>query len=110
MSNKLTTQGYFIKRLRDCGYKVDKLYENYSETDPRSWTIIIDPGGASILCTCYINVSEVGDNYFELYDGGQTIPGKLSIKTSSIEVVIEYMNKFNIPKIHNNKPSPNINK
>lgn len=101
--NKLTTIGYFKKRMRDSGYMVDDLYRNYSTNDPRSWTVIIDPGVASVLCTCYVNAdkdniknSQVGDFYFELYDGGQFIPGKVVIKTNSIEVLIEYLVKFNI--------------
>lgn len=96
MSNKLTTQGYFIKRLRDSGYQVDKLYAEYNDLDPRAWTIIIDPGGASVFCTCYRNYPELGDTYFEIYDGGQFIPSKLKIQTSSIEIFIEYLVKFGI--------------
>ena len=114
MANKLTTLGYFKKRMRDSGYIVDDLFRNYSGNDPRNWTVIIDPGLASILCTCYVNAnpqdinnSLVGDFYFELYDGGQFIPGKFVIKTSSIEVLIEYLVKFGINNKagqYNNKP------
>ena len=103
MANKLTTLGYFKKRMRDCGYFVDDLFRNYAQTDPRHWTVVIDPGVASIFCTCYVNAnkddlreSQIGDFYFEFYDGGQFIPGKLAIKTSSIEVIIEYLVKFGI--------------
>ena len=103
MANKLTTLGYFKKRMRDSGYVVDDLFRNYSQMDPRAWSVIIDPGVASILCTCYINAnsddmkqSQIGDYYFELYDGGQFIPNRFIIKTSSIEVLIEYLVKFNI--------------
>lgn len=103
MANKVTTLGYFKKRMRDSGYVVDDLFRNYSDNDPRSWTVIIDPGVASVLCTCYVNAdkdniaeSQYGDFYFELYDGGQFIPGKFVIKTNSIEVLMEYLVKFNI--------------
>jgi len=103
MANKLTTLGYFKKRMRDCGYMVDDVFRNYNQADPRHWTVVIDPGVASILCTCYVNSniddvkqSQVGDFYFELFDGGQFVPGRMSIKTSSIEVLIEYLVKFNI--------------
>lgn len=96
MSNKITTQSYFIKRLKDSGYHVWKIYEAYSEGDPRAWTIVIDPGGASIFCTCYINSGEFGVTAFELYDGGQFTPEKLKICTESIEVIIAYLVKFNI--------------
>lgn len=98
MSNKLTTLGYFRKRLKDCGYNSVEVYRNFSETDPRVWTLVIDPGNASIFCTCYINYAEIGQSFFELYDGGQYIPGKFKISTSSFEVVVEYLNKLNISK------------
>ncbi len=96
MANKLTTQGYFIKRLRDSGYVVDKMYSNYGETDPRAWSVVIDPGHASIFCTCYINFPNYGDSCFEIYDGYQYIPGRYKVKTSSIEVFIEQLVKLGI--------------
>ena len=118
MANKLTTAGYFKKRMRDRGYGVDDLFRNYSGNDPRGWTVIIDPGVASVLCTCYINANKddlkdsvPGDFYFELHDGGQFIPSKLAIKTSSIEVLIEYLVRFNINnkayQYSNTKPQVN---
>src|SRR4051812_45086203 len=103
MANKITTQGYFVKRLRDSGYVVWKMFDTYSEADPRAWTVLIDPTGAAVFCTCYVNwKSDMGVTAFELYDGGQYIPEKLKIATESIEVIIAYLVKFNI----NNK-SPN---
>lgn len=99
--NKITTVGYFIKRLRDCGYVTDKVYTNYSNVDARSWTVVVDPKGASVFITCFNNHNSFGEEYFELNDGGQFIPEKFKLKTSSIETVIEYLVKFNI----NNKSS-----
>jgi hypothetical protein len=99
--NKITTCSYFIKRLRDSGYVADKLYDSYSKADPRSWTALIDPHVSSVFVTCYTNHNELGEEYFEIYDGGQFIPDKFKIKTSSVEVVIEYLVKFGI----NNKAS-----
>jgi len=129
MANKLTTMGYFVKRLRDSGYMVDKLFDSYALTDPRTWTIVIDPRCASIFCTCYQNSPELGDFYFELYDGGQFINGRLSLKTSSIETFVEWLVKFGInnkaggypekrygqhnsdrPRYDNNKPRYDNNK
>ena len=89
MSNKITTLGYILKRLKDSGYFVNKLFTDYSEVDPRAWSVVIDPGGASVFCTCYINDPFVGESYIELYDGGQFVPGRLKLKTSSYEVLIE---------------------
>lgn len=99
--NKLTTVSYFIKRLRDSGYVVDKLFSEYAITDPRSWTVVVDPQVSSVIITCYNNHNELGEEYFEIHDGGQFIPDRFKIKTSSIEVVIEYLVKFGI----NNKAS-----
>lgn len=97
MANKITTQSYFVKRLKDSGYVVYKIFDEYGETDPRSWTVIIDPGYASVLCTCYVNDKNMlGDTYFELYDGGQFIPEKFKLKTDSIEVIISYLVKYGI--------------
>jgi len=97
MANKITTQSYFIKRLKDSGYVVYKLFDTYGEADPRNWTIMIDPGGASILCTCYVNNADMfGDTYFELHDGGQFIPNNFKLKTDSIEVFITYLVKYGI--------------
>lgn len=111
MANKVTTLGYFKKRLRDSGYVVDDIFKYYSEVDPRQWTIIIDPGCASVMCTCYVNAnpdniqqSQIGDWYFELYDGGQFIPNRMVIKTSSIEVLIGHLVRFNID--HKAAPLP----
>lgn len=95
-NNKITTLGYFLKRLRDSGYYAHKLFTDYSKADARAWTVIIDPKGASIFCTCYQNDPYVGESSIELYDGGQFIPGRLKIKTDSYEVLIEYLVKFGI--------------
>lgn len=101
MANKLTTLGYTLKRLRDSGYVVIKLFSDYSESDPRSWTLMIEPGTASIYCTCYINDPYIGDSYFELYDGHQYIPGRLKLKTSSIEVLVEQLIRLNVVSTSN---------
>ena len=105
MSNKLSTLGYILKRLRDSGYYAHKLFTDYNNADPRAWTIVIDPTVASVFCTCYVNEPCFGDTYFELNDGDQRIPGRLKVKTSSFEVLIEHLVRFNI----NNK-APGYNK
>jgi len=116
MANKLTTLGYFKKRMRDSGYMVDDLFRSYSYTDPRVWTVVIDPGCASVFCTCYQNAnkdnikkSDIDDFYFELYDGGQFITSKFIIKTSSIEVLIEYLVQFGINNKAKQYSSPSEN-
>lgn len=94
--NKVTTCSYFIKRLRDCGYVCDKLDINYQEFDPRSWSILLDPYLSNVMITCFNNHNDLGEEYFELHDGGQFIPEHFKIKTSSIEIIIEYLIKFGI--------------
>ena len=94
--NKLTTVGYFIKRLRDCGYVTDKVFIDYSESDARSWTVVVDPRKSSVFITCYNNHNYFGEEYFEIHDGGQYVPDRFKLKTSSIETLIEYLVKFNI--------------
>jgi hypothetical protein len=95
-TNKVTTLGYLLKRLRDSGYFACKIFTEYGEADPRMWTIVIDPGVASVFCTCYVNNPLMSDYYLELYDGGQFIPGRLKLKTSSFEVLVEYLVKYGI--------------
>ena len=94
--NKLTTVGYFIKRLRDSGYVTDKIFVDYSESDARSWTVIVDPKNTSVFITCYNNQNYFGEEFFEIHDGGQYIPDRFKLKTSSIETVIDYLVKYNI--------------
>lgn len=99
--NKITTVGYFIKRLRDCGYVTDKIFSDYSKNDCRSWTVVVDPRNTSVFITCYNNQNFFGEEYFEIHDGGQYIPDRFKLKTNSIETLIEYLIKYNI----NNKSS-----
>jgi len=96
MANKLTTMGYFKKRLRDSGYMVDDLYRKFGDADPRSWSVVIDPLCASVFCTCYQNYPMHGEDFFEIYDGGQFIPSKIKIKTNSIEVFVTYLVRYGI--------------
>jgi hypothetical protein len=95
MANKPTSLSFFSKRLLDSGYAIKEIFTTYADTDPRIWTIMIDPGGASVFCTCYINRQGIGDNYFEFYDGGQYLPN-YKIKTLSVEVLLEQLNKYGI--------------
>lgn len=106
MQNKLAKQAYFIKRLRDSGYHVERLFAAYSKSDPRMWTIIINPKGASLMCTCYANNGEaegISPNsrcFFEVFDGGQYIPGRLKIDTNSIEILITYLIKYGVEPVN----------
>lgn len=89
--NKIKTAGYFIKRLRDNGFIVLKVFQFYAKTDPRRWTILVNPGEASIFITCYLNKENVDEILFEFHDGNQQIAKNYSIKTSSLEVIVEFL-------------------
>ena len=86
--NKITTLSYFVKRLKDCGFNIWKICNNYAQSDPRKWTIMIDPGNAAIFVTCYENRDFKSEKMFEFNDGGRLFPRNFSLKTSSIEVIV----------------------
>lgn len=86
--NKLKTAGYFIKRLRDSGFETLRVFNRYSESDPRKWSVIVDPGRSSVFITCFENHHNNGDYTFEFSDGNQFFRNNYSLKTHSIEVVV----------------------
>lgn len=103
MNNKITTLGYFKNRMRAAGYTIMDVFDKYSDLDPRAWTVILDPGCASIFITLYKNASqddikksELDSFYFEMYDGGQFLPTNMKYKTNSMEVLLTYLNDKNI--------------
>jgi hypothetical protein len=91
VSNKIKTAGYFIKRLKDSGFVVFKIFNAYGSSDPRRWTVLVDPGVASVFVTCYSNKNEVNEVLFELSDGNQKFPSGTFLKTESIEVIIDHL-------------------
>lgn len=88
MKNNVTTQGYFIKRLRDSGFVVIKLFDKFAQHDPRKWSIMVDPGNTSVTITCYQNKEFRGDVLFEFNDGGNRFIKNFNLKTQSMEIVI----------------------
>ena len=88
IKNKISTLGYFLKRLRDCGFIAIKLYDKYSFQDARKWTVMIDPGGRSVTITCYENKEFKGDIVYEINDGGNLFPKNYNLKTNSMEIII----------------------
>lgn len=101
--NKLKTPSYFIKRLRDNGFIAIKLFSVYSKSDPRRWTVMVNPTECSVIITCYNNKDGFGDVMFELSDGGVSMPKNLLINTNSIEVIIDYLITHGVS---NNKDYP----
>ena len=86
--NKLKTAGYFIKRLKDNDFVTLRIFDKYSESDPRKWTVLIDPGGASVYVTCFENTPFKDEYLFNFNDGNQNFNNNFSLKTFSIEVVV----------------------
>jgi len=89
--NSIKTPSYFVKRLRDSGFIVWKIFGDYGEHDPRCWTLLVDPSGSSVFITCYENKDFFGDIMFEINDGGNKFLKNFSIKTESLEVIITHL-------------------
>lgn len=94
--NNIYTPSYFMKRMKDAGYSIWKIFDKYGPHDSRYWTMLIDPGGYSVWVTCHFNKDEINDVMFELDDGGNYIPRRLMIKTASVETIISNLYKFKI--------------
>ena len=94
--NKLKTAGYFIKRLKDNDFVTFKIFDKYSETDPRKWTVLVDPGVSSVYITCFENTPFRGEYLFSFNDGNQNFNNNFSLKTDSIEVVVSRLLKNNV--------------
>lgn len=98
--NKITTGSYFIKRLRDSGFVAIRLFKDYGTHDPRKWSIMVDPGGASLIITCYQNKDSKGDDVFEFHDGGNRFIKNFNLKTKSMEVIMTNLIEKGIPQKH----------
>ena len=93
--NKLKTAGYFIKILKDNGFVTLRIFDKYNEADPRKWTVLVDPAGASVFITCFENTPFKSEYLFSFNDGNQNFKGNFSLRTDSIEVVVQRL-------LHNN--------
>ena len=94
--NKLKTAGYFIKRLKDNDFVTLRIFDKYSKSDPRKWTVLVDPGGASVYITCFENTPFKGEYLFNFNDGNQVFNNNFSLKTDSIEVVVSKLLKSGV--------------
>ena len=94
--NKLKTPGYFIKRLKDNDFVTLRIFDKYSDRDPRKWTVLIDPGGSSVYVTCFENTPFKGEYLFQFNDGNQLFKNSFSLKTDSIEVVVQKLLKSGV--------------
>jgi hypothetical protein len=102
MKNNITTQGYFVKRLRDSGFVVVKLFDQYGQHDPRKWSVMVDPSNTSVMITCYQNKEFKGDILFEINDGGNRFIKNFNLKTQSMEIIITILIEKGIGQIEEN--------
>lgn len=97
MKNKIHTLSYFKKRLKDSGYIVWDIMNKYSIEDPRKWTVLVNPSIESIFITCSVNREELGSlPEFELNDGGLRFQKNITLKTSSMEVIVNFLTEKGI--------------
>lgn len=96
--NKVTTGGYFLNRLKDSGFVAIRLFKDYAVHDPRKWTIMVDPGGHSLIITCYVNKDYAGEVFFEFNDGGNKFPKNYNLKTQSMEIVVTTLIERGVPQ------------
>ena len=99
IKNKLKTAGYFIKRLRDSGFETIRIFNDYSDSDPRKWTLLIDPKNTSVVVTCFENTPFKGEYLFTFEDGNQRFRTGYSLKTDSIEVVVNKLLNSGVSQI-----------
>lgn len=102
--NNIYTSGYFIKRLKDSGFVVWKIFNNYPEGDSRYWTILINPGQESVYITCHVNRNMLGDISYEIYDSGNLFKKNYFISTQSIEVIITKLLNAGVSNTPKNNP------
>lgn len=60
--------------------------------DPRRWTVLVNPSIESIYITCIVNREELGlAPEFEINDSGFRFQRNLTLRTSSMEVVVNLL-------------------
>ena len=101
--NKLKTPGYFIKRLKDNDFVTLRIFDKYSDSDPRKWTVLVDPKGSSVYVTCFENTPFKGEYLFQFNDGNQLFKNSFSLKTDSIEVVVQKLLKSGVRQKNESK-------
>lgn len=101
--NKITTQGYFVRRLRNEGYYVSRVYDRYSDNDRRKWTIAINPGTDSIFITCVDKGDWPHRGMYRIDDNGSTFPHNFYINTESVDVMMKHLDDFKVEKPDNTR-------
>jgi hypothetical protein len=97
IKNRISTLGYFIKRLKDSGYITWRMFDKYSLEDPRKWTVLINPSEESVFITCRVNVEDRATSpHFDIYDARQATFKNVTLVTDSIEVIINHLIKCKV--------------
>ncbi len=92
--NKISTLGYFTKRLKDSGYVVWKIFDQYNIGDNRKWTVLVNPGFHSLYITCLVNMEEIDDTpAFQFDDGNAYVRQNLIIKTNTMEAIVSHLHE-----------------
>ncbi len=66
--------------------------------------MLVDPGNTSIFVTCYNNKDFSNEVMFEFNDGGNFFPKNFSIKTESIEIIVQILVDKGIPTMSEDSP------
>lgn len=87
--NKISTLGYFSKRLKDNDYVVWKMFDKYPDDDYRKWTVLVNPGQESVFISCLINRDGLNESpSYDFYDGGRLFQKNYTVQTESMEIII----------------------
>jgi len=97
--NKVTTQGYFIRSLRNAGYNTSRVYDRYSPEDIRKWTIVINANTDSIFITCVDKGEWPWRGLFHIDDASNIFPQGLYINTDSTDVILKHLDEFKVKKL-----------
>lgn len=93
--NQITTKSYLIKRLKSCGYIIDRMDTlEYTDTDKRKFSLLLDNGHTSIIITVY------KDGKIHFYDGARNHNINVKHISSSIQVLVEYLNDKGVINKH----------
>ena len=79
-----------MKRMKDNGYVVWKMYNKYSYMDSRLWTVLVNPGAESVYITCRKDMSQgkLSLPEFEFNHDYMKLQKNLKVRTLSMEVII----------------------
>ena len=104
--NKITTQGYFIRRLRQSGFFVSRVYDRYSESDSRKWTVVINPTEAlvSIDINSGQSIKEINIEKTALktnLEAAEEISRQIKIRDLSGLIVIDFIDMFHFQSKRN---------